>query len=370
MKKEKERPAKRAKGGTQGKERQKNRRKDERVTAPLISWKAGLVIFFIMYLLILAQSFIMANLLERGIPTLIGVLVYYLACTGVLLTVLSGLFWRYAIGRPIRKIAGAARKVAGGDFDVQVEGGRRDGRRNEIDVLVEDFNKMARELAGNEMLKNDFISNVSHEMKAPLAVIQSYAKALKDGCVPQPQQEEYAATILAASQNLNAMVGNVLKLSKLENQQIFPAAQTYQLGEQLRRCALSFLEQWQQKDIEFEIGVADVAVCYDLSLLELVWNNLFSNTVKFTPEGGRVSCSSCQKDGCVLVTVQNTGCGIRPEAQSRIFEKFYQGDPSHAAQGNGLGLALVKRVLEIVGGEIAVKSEPGQGAAFTVKLKL
>ena len=229
---------------------------------------------------------------------------------------------------------------------------------------------MTRELASNEMLKSDFIANVSHEIKAPLSIIQSYTKALKDGTAAPEQHKQYMDTIITATKNLNSMITNILKLNKLENQQIFPAPETYQLGEQLRRCALSYMEQWQAKGIDFEIDVEDVAVCYDASLLELVWNNLLSNAIKFTETGGRISLTSQTRDNAVLVTIKDTGCGMDEETQARIFEKFYQGDTSRASEGNGLGLALVKKVIEIIGGEITVESTPGQGTAFTVKINL
>ncbi len=351
------------------KAKQKENQRDTRVTAPLISWKAILIIFGIMYFLVVAQAFIVAAFLDE-IPVLASILGNYLLCTCVLLAVLFGLFWRYAIGKPLRKIAGAARKVAGGDFSIQIPPTQKKGRKNEIDVLIEDFNTMTRELASNEMLKSDFIANVSHEIKAPLSIIQSYTKALKDGIAPPEQQEQYMDTIITATENLNSMITNILKLNKLENQQIFPAPETYQLGEQLRRCALSYMEQWQAKEIAFEIDVEDVAVCYDASLLELVWNNLLSNAIKFTETGGRISLTSQTRDNAVFVTIKDTGCGMDRETQARIFEKFYQGDTSRASEGNGLGLALVKKVIEIVGGEITVESTLGQGTAFTVKINL
>ena len=338
--------------------RARKRPDDARVNAPLISWKVALSIFGIAYLLLVGQAGILASFLDQ-IPTLIVVLAHYVVCTCVLLAVLFGVFWRYGVGKPLRILSQAARKVAAGDFSVQIPPVRRDGKKDELEVLIEDFNTMARELAGNEMLKSDFIANVSHEIKTPLSIIQSYTKALKDGCVPEAQKEQYMDAILAASSNLSLMVTNILKLNKLENQRIFPAPESYPLGEQLRLCALGFMERWQEKNIAFSIDVADVTVRYDPSLLELVWNNLLSNAIKFTPRGGAK----------VFVTVRDTGCGMDAQSQQKMFEKFYQGDPSHAVEGNGLGLALVKKVLEIVNGEIFVRSSPGEGSAFTVVLE-
>lgn len=347
----------------------KRRQKDPRITAPLISWKAALVLFGILYMLIFVQAFILDAYWDQ-IFVMVGALSYYLLCVCFLLTVFVGLIWRYIIGKPLRKIAKMAQKVAAGDFSVQLENTRKDGKMNEIDVLIEDFNKMTRELAGNEVLKSDFIANVSHEIKTPLSVIESYSKAIKAGCDNEEQQEQYIDTVIEASGKLNAMITNILKLSKLENQQIFSEPETYQLGEQLRRCALGFMEKWQAKEIVFEIDVVDVAIHYDASLLELVWNNLLSNAVKFTGRGGHISLMSKQKGNTVYVTIKDTGCGMDCETTGRVFEKFYQGDTSHAAEGNGLGLALAKKVVDIAGGKISVESNVGEGTAFTVELKI
>ncbi|HIR92382.1 MAG TPA: HAMP domain-containing histidine kinase [Candidatus Egerieimonas intestinavium] len=360
-----------------GKREEKRRKKrDSRVTAPMISWQMVLAILGIMVILVILvilQSFIFDAYRDR-LAAMVGVLTYYLICVCVLLAVLVWLVWRRLMGKPLRKIAQAARRVAQGDFSVQVDsgkrGGKRAGKKNEIDVLIDDFNTMTRELAGNEMLKSDFIANVSHEIKTPLSIIQSYTKALKDGCVTADQQEQYMDTVLDAAEKLNSMITNILKLSKLENQQIFPWPETYQLGEQLRRCALNYMEKWQAKDIAFVIDVADVAVHYDASLMELVWNNLLSNAVKFTDPGGRIALTSRVEGGVIAVQIQDSGCGMDQETCSRIFEKFYQGDTSHASEGNGLGLALAKKVVDIAGGRILVESSPGKGTAVTVELKL
>ena len=352
---------------TTHKVKRKKKQKDERVTAPLLSWKVALSALGVLYFLILGQAFILSAFLDQ-IPVLVSVLANYLLWICILLTVLFGLLWRYVIGKPLRKIAGAARRVAGGDFTVQIETFHKGKRKNEIDVLIDDFNKMTRELASNELLKNDFISNVSHEIKAPLSIIQSYAKAIKDTDLTDEQRGQYADTLIGASQNMSIMINNILKLNRLQNQEIKPAAKAYQLGEQLRRCALSFMEQWEKKHIDFVIDVVDTAVTYDASLLEIVWNNLLSNAIKFTDSGGKISLTSYLTETQVCVVFSDTGCGIDENVQKRIFDKFYQCDTSHATEGNGLGLALVKKVLEIVGGEITVKSAAGQGSEFTVKL--
>ena len=344
-------------------------REDSRVTAPIISWHTILIILGIMWLLITIQNFILESYYNQ-IGAMIGILACYLIFVCLLLTALLWLFWKRTTDKPLRKIKRAARRVASGDFSVEIEPGRNKKKKNELDILIDDFNVMVRELAGNEMLKNDFVSNVSHEIKTPLSIIRSYTKALKDGYATPEQQEQYMDTILDATEKLNAMVTNILKLSKLENQQIFSVPETYQLGEQLRRCALSFMEKWQAKDINFEIDVADVAVHYDAALLELVWNNLLSNAVKFTENGGHISLISKVTDDTVQVMVKDSGCGMDSETCKRIFEKFYQGDTSHTPEGNGLGMALVKKVVDIAGGKIMIESVPEKGTTFTVELKI
>ena len=181
---------------------------------------------------------------------------------------------------------------------------------------------------------------------------------------------EYARAVTAAARRLANLITNILKLNKLENQQIYPVVKTYDLGEQICECLLSFEDVWEKKNLEINTDVEEeVMVDTDAELLALVWNNLFSNAVKFTDPGGKLFLSLKSEGDYAIVQVTDTGCGIPPEVGRHIFEKFYQGDTSHASQGNGLGLALVKRVIDIVGGDISVSSQVGKGSTFTVKLR-
>lgn len=221
-----------------------------------------------------------------------------------------------------------------------------------------------------ETLRTDFIANVSHELKTPLAVIQNYATMLAQPELSEEQRREYAGIIAEATRRMASMITNILKLNKLENQQIYPSAQTYDLGEQLCECLLAFEDLWEQKGLDICTDIQeDVMVTADPELLALAWNNLFSNAVKFTEPGGRISLVLKAEEERISVQVADSGCGISPEAGRHIFEKFYQGDTSHAARGNGLGLALVKRVVDIAGGTIQVESEVGKGSCFTVILE-
>ena len=273
------------------------------------------------------------------------------------------------VDRPVKIITDATEKIMQGDFSVRVEPMHGSGLEgfNQIGMAI---NAMASELSGTETLRTDFIANVSHELKTPLAVMGNYATMLQRPGITEEEKNEYAKAISEAARKLAQLITNILKLNKLENQQIFPQPQEFDLGEQLCQSLLGFEDVWEAKNLEIETDIQDdVRIQSDPELLSLVWNNLISNAVKFTPEGGTIGLSLKTQGSGVIVQVRDTGCGIKPEVGQHIFEKFYQGDTSHATQGNGLGLALVKRVVDILGGEIGVQSVYGQGSTFTVKFE-
>ena len=276
---------------------------------------------------------------------------------------------RITVERPVRQITEAAEKIMQGDFSARVppiHGAGTDG----FNQIGDAINKMAEELSGTETLRTDFIANVSHELKTPLAVMGNYATMLQTPGITEAERNEYAKAISDAARRLAQLITNILKLNKLENQQIFPQKEEFDLGEQLCQSLLQFEDVWEQKGLTIETDIEDdVRIRSDAELLSLVWNNLISNAVKFTPDGGTIGVSLKTEGDLLVVSVSDTGCGIRPEVGQHIFEKFYQGDTSHATQGNGLGLALVKRVVDILGGEIGVRSVLGQGTTFTVKCK-
>ena len=273
------------------------------------------------------------------------------------------------VDRPVKIITEATEKIMQGDFSVRVTPMHGNGMEgfNQIGLAI---NKMAEELSGTETLRTDFIANVSHELKTPLAVMGNYATMLQRPGIAEEEKNEYAKSISEAARKLAQLITNILKLNKLENQQIFPQPKEFDLGEQLCECLLVFEDAWEAKNLEIETDIEDdVRIKSDPELLSLVWNNLISNAVKFTPDGGTIGLSLKAEGSHVVVQVRDTGCGMKPETGMHIFEKFYQGDTSHATQGNGLGLALVKRVIDILNGEIGVQSVYGEGSTFTVKLK-
>ena len=276
---------------------------------------------------------------------------------------------RIMVDRPVKMITDAAQRIMDGDFSARVKhmhGSGMDG----FNQIGESINAMAEELSSVETLRTDFIANVSHEMKTPLAVMQNYGTLLQAPDLPEAKRIEYAKTITDASRRLADMMTNILKLNRLENQQIYPTPTTFDLGEQLCESLLQYESTWERKNIEIETDIAEsVHVCADAELLSLVWNNLFSNAFKFTEDDGKVTLVLTADEKYATVKVTDTGCGMSAEVGAHIFEKFYQGDTSHATQGNGLGLALVKRVVDIMQGEIGVESAVGVGTTFTVKIR-
>lgn len=287
----------------------------------------------------------------------------------IICTIIDKIRRKFMIDVPVRRIADAAERVMKGDFSVRIQPMKTCDSQNGFNVIIDYFNRMTNELSGIETLRTDFIANVSHELKTPLAVIQNYGTLLQQNDLSEEKRMEYAEAVTETSNNLANLITNILKLNKLENQEIYPDAADYDLGEQLCECLLMFEDSWEQKSLEVETDIEEnVIVNADAKMLSLVWNNLFSNAVKFTGSGGTIFVSLKSEGDFAVVKVSDTGCGIGGETGRHIFEKFYQGDISHSTKGNGLGLALVKRVIDITGSDIAVESELGRGSTFTVKI--
>ena len=288
----------------------------------------------------------------------------------LLLTVLDAVRRHLTVERPLRRILEATERMMLGDFSVRIPAASKFATDRSFQEIIKTLNRMAQELSGVETLRTDFIANVSHEMKTPLTVIGNYARLLSAPDLSDEKRAEYAHAITQASRRLSDMMTNILKLNRLENQEIYPHTEVYDLSEQLCLCLLRYESVWEERGIEIETDIQEgVVVNADGELLSLVWNNLLSNAFKFTERGGRVSLSLAATEDEAVVRVSDTGCGISPEVGTHIFEKFYQGDTSHATQGNGLGLPLVKRVVDILQGEIGVESTLGQGSTFTVRIK-
>jgi len=363
--------------------RRDRRKKDKRLKDSIISpWRFAL--YFAMSGFAVSVSFLLffsgslfdspnmpvfipeGTIKERALRTLFNILFICLFMTGF-----DGIRKRLFTHRPVMRILDALKKITDGDFSVRIKPLHRKRAFNEYDLIIDDINKMAKELSSIETLKTDFISNVSHEIKTPLAVIQNYSTILQSETLSDGERIECAKSLESASKKLSSLITSILKLNKLENQQIFPETRKYDLSEQLIQAILLFENDWEEKELEIITDIEEnVEIEADEELLLTVWSNLISNAVKFSEKKGKLTVSLKKEGGYAIVSIADTGCGMTKETGMHIFEKFYQGDTSHATEGNGLGLALVKRVIDITKSEITVESELGKGSRFIVKILL
>lgn len=295
-----------------------------------------------------------------GIYTLISLLLV----SGITVALMS-----YFIGRrvltPLVKLSSASKEVARGNFDVTVSDS---SKMEEVQSTFRNFNAMVRELKSISTLSSDFIANVSHEFKTPLSVIEGYAMLLQDDRLTAQEREDYLNKILVNTRRLNTLVGNILMLSKMETKPLPEQYTRFRLDEQLRQVVAQLEPQWSAKGISFRVRLDEAELLGWEQVLPYVWSNLISNAIKFSPSGSVIALTLLEQRECAVVTVSDRGCGMEPDVQERIFEKFYQGDTSHKAEGNGLGLALVRQIVERSQGVVEVESQPGKGSTFRVIL--
>lgn len=295
-----------------------------------------------------------------GIYTLISLLLV----SGITVALMS-----YFIGRrvltPLVKLSSASKEVARGNFDVTVSDS---SKMEEVQSTFRNFNAMVRELKSISTLSSDFIANVSHEFKTPLSVIEGYAMLLQDDRLTAQEREDYLNKILVNTRRLNTLVGNILMLSKMETKPLPEQYTRFRLDEQLRQVVAQLEPQWSAKGISFRVRLDEVELLGWEQVLPYVWSNLISNAIKFSPSGSVIALTLLEQRECAVVTVSDRGCGMEPDVQERIFEKFYQGDTSHKAEGNGLGLALVRQIVELSQGVVEVESQAGKGSTFRVIL--
>lgn len=332
----------------------------------------GAVLFFILIAFVMQIAILVYEHIRKRTDNnaLIAVLILVVILVLSALCVIVDLIRRkYTVEKPTQKILQATERIASGDFDTKLYVTHEYSKYNQYDLIMDNLNKMTEELKKTEILKMDFISNVSHEIKTPLTVIQSYAALLKDDSLDAETRKKYSETLISASKRITNLITNILKLNKLENQEIQEKKERFNLTEALSESIIEFDNVIENKKLTLECDFDEITVLSVKSLLEIVWNNLISNAIKFTDEGGVISVTLKKKGSAAEITVTDSGIGMSKETGARIFEKFYQGDSSHSVQGNGLGLALVKRVIDILGGDISVKSELGNGSSFSVLLK-
>ena len=273
----------------------------------------------------------------------------------------------YHLLRPLRELIAATKTIAKGDFSVRLE---KKDQIGEMAELIESFNLMTEDLSGIEMFRSDFINTFSHEFKTPIVSIRGFAKQLKNENLTEEERREYIDIIISESERLTKLSSNVLLLSKLENQSILSDYSVFSLDEQLRSDILLLEKQWTQKNLEIEPELDEVQYCGNAEVLSQLWVNLLSNAIKFTPEGGKIVIRLTKDSEWVKVMVRDNGIGMSPETLQHVFEKFYQGDRSHSVEGNGLGLALVKRIVELCGGNISIESEARNGSTVYVSLPI
>lgn len=333
---------------------------------------------------LLMLSFILAILINAGLMTSASYML--MLRTGVLKPLMKFSLWPmllvalcilFAVAlttgfggrqvRPIHQVNKAMKKVSQGDFSMRVDEKDCVG---EIRELVDSYNHMAQELSGIEMFRTDFINNFSHEFKTPIVSIRGFAKQLERDDLTDAQRREYTRIIVTESERLANMSANVLLLTKLENQQIVTDKQRYALDEQLRNCILLMEKQWSEKELSLDLELDELSYEGNAEMMSHVWVNLIGNAIKFSPVGGTLGVSCMQVQSFIIVQVRDEGEGMDAATQARIFEKFYQGDSAHATEGNGLGLSLAKRIVDLCGGKITVNSMPDKGTTFSVYLPI
>lgn len=320
---------------------------------------AAFLISLILWIILYNFGIISINPANKHIP-----LVFAFAGS-ILIGAIIALFVGRLIIKPVQNISNAFGELSKGNFDIRVPDNQK---ISEISEMAKCFNSMAYDLSHIETLRNDFVVNVSHEFKTPIASIEGYATLLQDTGLSDEKRIRYTEKILDNSKNLSYLLTNILALSKLENQETVYNKKEYLLDEQLRRAVLLLEDKWGKKNIDFDIDLPKCRYFGNEQLLNQVWYNLIDNAIKNSENNSKIKIFLTVENASVKVSVSDNGCGMSDEVQKHIFEKFYQGDSSRKSEGNGLGLALVKRIVTICGGEITVKSQINCGSEFTVIL--
>jgi len=299
---------------------------------------------------------------STSIPLLIQLNIFSLVIALIATRFLSKMFFY-----PIKELQDGMEKIADGKFDTRL---KTTSSSKEIQEVFAGFNMMASELSATEILQTDFVSNVSHEFKTPINAIEGYTTLLQSTDNIDEVENEYIEKILFNTRRLSSLVSNILLLSKLENQTILAKKAIYGLDEQVREAIVALEGAWEEKNIDFDVDLEDLEYYGNENAVYHVWTNLIGNAVKFSPQNGKIKIRLFKKDSKILFVIEDEGPGLSPEAQKHIFDKFYQADTSHKEEGNGLGLALVKRILTIENGEIIAENLSSSGARFTVILNV
>lgn len=306
--------------------------------------------------------------------------VLLMSLTTCAITMLIGgvALWHSAsfVTNPISKISDGMQKVADGDFSVQLSFSdihrkkQRDGSYDEISVMADNFNKMTRELSGMDYMRKDFMSNVAHEIKTPVAAITGFSEMLLDGGLSEEEQKEYLTYIYQEAQRLSRINENMLQMSRLDHQNIVDLNQEVKVDEQIRRCIILLAEKWSDREIQYELDLEKCSIVSNYDLLFQLWTNLIDNAIKYSKKECTIWITTKIVDASLVFNIRDEGVGISKDKLSRIYDKFYQCDESHLKQGSGLGLSIVKRIVELLNGTITCDSTLGKGTVFTVMLPI
>ena len=303
---------------------------------------------------------------DQAVQSPLGILFAFAAACFVFSAVITFFASKIPL-KPVNRFINHINRLASGDYKARLQVGETWRKHPTIAELFDSVNRLAEELERTEMLRSDFINNFSHEFKTPIVSITGFAKLLKRGNLDEQQKKEYLSIIEEESMRLSRMATNVLNLTKVENQTILTDVTTFNLSEQLRSCILLLGEKWEQKNLDFMIDFGEYDIAANEELLKQIWINLLDNAVKFSPDGGTIELQIRETKDTLCVSITNSGSEISPENQKRIFNKFYQADESHASEGNGVGLAIVKRGTQLHNGTVEVQSDNGT-TTFTVEL--
>ena len=286
----------------------------------------------------------------------------FIISSSIIGTVISRIIIKRVLS-PLSDFKEAIKEVERGNFNVSVES---KGTPKPVAEVIDNFNRMAKELAGTEIFRSDFINSFSHEFKTPIVSIEGFARRLKKDDLSPEKRKEYIDIIISESERLTNLSSNILMLNKFENQEYITERDTFYIDEQIRSCVLLLEKQWSKKKLEFDIDMEPIEFFGNQEMLSQVWLNIIGNSIKFSGEGSVISILALKRDSRIRISITDKGEGMDEKTLSHIFERFYQGDSAHSSEGNGLGLPLVKRIVELCGGTIRVESEKGKGTVFTV----
>lgn len=329
----------------------------------LVSFAISLITWLVVYLLVYTGVLAFAT---ESIPTAGNLFLFFMLLNIPISIGICALGSQFIL-KPIRELIEGMNHLSRGEFATRVKIGRLAQHYPAMGEMAGCFNRMAEQLESTEMLRSDFINNFSHEFKTPIVSIAGFAQLLQYGDLSMEQQKEYLTIITEESRRLSNMATNVLDLTKVENQTILTDITGFNLSEQIRSCILLLEDKWSKRDIDLQLDFEEFHIHADKSLLKQVWINLLDNAIKFTPEGGIIQIQILPREKTLEVRLRNTGSQIPQECMNKIFNKFYQADESHSSQGNGVGLAIVKRVVQLHGGNVRAESE-NMVTTFVVEL--